>query len=275
MRKCLRVVTSLALALPLAAVAEVPVVDSSAGYGTSSYPPVGYGTNGAYAGGGAAAPASAQGELFMQLQQMQQEIAQLRGMVEEQQNQIERLKQESLSRYQDLDSRLAGGAAGAAAPTQNSPAAGAIDAGAAPTAPAQQAPAAPAGNEPADPAKEKLYYDAAFDLIKAKDFDKASQAFGAFLRKYPNSQYAGNAQYWLGEVNLAKGDLQGAGKAFAQVSVTYPTHAKVPDSLFKLADVEQRLGNTEKAKGILRQLIAQFPGSSAAQLAQRDLQRLP
>ncbi|MWV17073.1 tol-pal system protein YbgF [Pseudomonas sp. L-22-4S-12] len=265
----------MALALPLAAVAEVPVVDSSAGYGTSSYPPVGYGTNGAYAGGGAAAPASAQGELFMQLQQMQQEIAQLRGMVEEQQNQIERLKQESLSRYQDLDSRLAGGAAGAAAPTQNSPAAGAINAGAAPTAPAQQAPAAPASNEPADPAKEKLYYDAAFDLIKAKDFDKASQAFGAFLRKYPNSQYAGNAQYWLGEVNLAKGDLQGAGKAFAQVSVTYPTHAKVPDSLFKLADVEQRLGNTEKAKGILRQLIAQFPGSSAAQLAQRDLQRLP
>ena len=50
-----------------------------------------------------------------------------------------------------------------------------------------------------DPAKEKLYYDAAFDLIKSKDFDKASQAFNAFLRKYPNSQYSGNAQYWLGE----------------------------------------------------------------------------
>lgn len=275
MQKCLRVLASLVLALPLAAVAEVPVVDSSAGYGTSSYPPVGYGTNGAYAGGGATAPASAQGELFMQLQQMQQEIASLRGMVEEQQNEIQRLKQESLARYQDLDSRLAGGAAGAAAPTPNSPADGAINAGGAPTAPAQQAPVQPASNEPADPAKEKLYYDAAFDLIKAKDFDKASQAFGAFLRKYPQSQYAGNAQYWLGEVNLAKGDLQGAGKAFAQVSATYPTHAKVPDSLFKLADVEQRLGNTDKAKGILRQLIAQFPGSSAAQLAQRDLQRLP
>jgi TolA-binding protein len=49
----------------------------------------------------------------------------------------------------------------------------------------------------------------------------------------------------------------------------------VPDSLFKLADVEQRLGNSDKAKGILQQVIAQYPGSSAAQLAQRDLQRLP
>jgi TolA-binding protein len=70
---------------------------------------------------------------------------------------------------------------------------------------AAPAPQAAASSEPGDPAKEKLYYDAAFDLIKAKDFDKASQAFTAFLRKYPNSQYAGNAQYWLGEVNLAKG----------------------------------------------------------------------
>ncbi|MDG9930801.1 MULTISPECIES: tol-pal system protein YbgF [unclassified Pseudomonas] len=269
MRKCPRILTSLLLALPLAAVAEVPVVDGGSG---SSYPPAGYGTSGAYAGGGAQAPTSAQGQLFMQLQQMQDEIAQLRGLVEEQQNEIQRLKQESLARYQDLDSRLQGGAAGAQAPAQNSPADGAINAAGTPAAPAQQAPAA--SNEPADPANEKLYYDAAFDLIKAKDFPKASQAFEGFLRKFPQSQYAGNAQYWLGEVNLAQNDLQGAGKAFARVAANYPNHAKVPDSLFKLADVERRLGNTDKARDILKQLIAQYPGSSAAQLAQRDLQRL-
>ncbi|WP_121374183.1 tol-pal system protein YbgF, partial [Pseudomonas aeruginosa] len=119
-----------------------------------------------------------------------------------------------------------------------------------------------------------LYYDAAFDLIKSKDFDKASQAFNAFLRKYPNSQYSGNAQYWLGEVNLAKGDLQGAGQAFARVSQSYPSSQKVPDSLYKLADVERRLGNNDKAKGILQQVISQYPGTSAAQLAQRDLKNL-
>ncbi len=270
MRTCRRVITVLALSLPLVAVAEVPVVDNNAAYGSSSYPPVGYGTSGAYAEGGAQAPTSAQGMLFNQLQQMQQEIAQLRGMLEEQQNEIQRMKQEGLERYQDLDKRLSSGAGNAAA-TQNSTG-GAIGASGAPS-PAGDG--ASAGAEPADPAKEKLFYEAAFDLIKAKDFDKASQAFTAFLRKYPNSVYAGNAQYWLGEVNLAKGDLQGAGQAFARVSQTYPQHAKVPDSLFKLADVEQRLGNADKAKGILQQVIAQYPGTSAAQLAQRDLQRLP
>ena len=281
MRTCRRAVTVLALSLaPLAVWAAVPVVDNNSGYNNSgsSYPPAGYGTNGAYAGGGVSAPVSAQGELFNQLQSMQQQIERQQGAIEVLQNDVARMKQENLERYQDLDRRIGTGVAPAATPDNsstggnlNAPGAAAA-AGASAGVAAAQAPAA--ASEPGDPAKEKLYYDAAFDLIKAKDFDKASQAFAAFLRKYPNSQYAGNAQYWLGEVNLAKGDLQGAGQAFAKVSQLYPKHAKVPDSLYKLADVERRLGHTDRVKGILQQVVSQYPGTSAAQLAQRDLQKM-
>lgn len=267
--------TLFALGLPLMAAAQVPVVDydsqpqgGSSGSGYSS----GADTGGAYAGGGATAPSSAQGMLFVQLQQMQEEIAQLRGMLEVQQNEIQSLKREGLERYQDLDSRLSNAATGGSA-SNNSSTAGAIDARSVLQPPTGGAPQQSAGAESADPEKEKVYYDAAFDLIKAKDFDKASQAFAAFLRRYPNSSYAGNAQYWLGEVNLAKGDLQGAGQAFAKVSQSYPQHNKVPDSLYKLADVEIRLGNRDKANGILRQVISDYPKSSAAQLAQRQLNR--
>lgn len=278
MRTCRRALTVLALSFaPLAVWAAVPVEDSNSGYNNSgsSYPPAGYGTNGAYAGGAATSAPSAQGELFNQLQRMQDQLSQQQGTIEVLQNQVNQLKQEGLERYQDLDRRIGAGVTPAETP-DNSSAGGAPSAAAggaaAGAAAASQAPAA--SSEPGDPAKEKLYYDAAFDLIKAKDFDKASQAFTAFLRKYPNSQYAGNAQYWLGEVNLAKGDLQAAGQAFAKVSQLYPKHAKVPDSLYKLADVERRLGHTDKVKGILQQVVAQYPGTSAAQLAQRDLQRL-
>ncbi|MDR8386956.1 MAG: tol-pal system protein YbgF [Pseudomonas rhizophila] len=276
MRTCRRAVTVLALSLaPLAVWAAVPVVDNDSGYNNSAsnYPPAGYGTSGAYAGGGVSAPVSAQGQLFNQLQQMQDQISRQQGAIEVLQNEVSRMKQESLERYQDLDRRIGTGVAPAATP-ENSPAGGDLNAPGAAAGAGATAPAPAAGGEPADPAKEKLYYDAAFDLIKAKDFDKASLAFAAFLRKYPNSQYAGNAQYWLGEVNLAKGDLQGAGQAFAKVSQLYPKHAKVPDSLYKLADVERRLGHTDKVKGILEQVVAQYPGTSAAQLAQRDLQRM-
>ncbi|TFZ32658.1 tol-pal system protein YbgF, partial [Pseudomonas syringae] len=121
---------------------------TNSGAGSSSYPPAGYGTSGDYAGGGVTAPASAQGQLFMQLQQMQDEIARLRGVGEVQQNDIQRMKQEALERYQELDQRIASGAA-APATNNSQPAGCAIDAGGTPSASAApQAPAA--GTDPPD-----------------------------------------------------------------------------------------------------------------------------
>ncbi|MCL7461587.1 tol-pal system protein YbgF [Pseudomonas sp. NW5] len=240
---------------------QVPVTDVQGGY----YPPAGQGMAGGAYVGGAAAPVTAQGELFMQLQQLQEETARLRGMLEEQQYEIQRLKQEGLERYQDLDSRLSAGAAAPAPLDPAAPAPAATEAGTA-TAPVVAA--------PGDPAKEKLFYDAAFDLIKAKDFAKADQAFTAFLGRYPNSQYSANAQYWLGEVKLARGDLAAAGQAFARVAQAWPQHQKVADAMYKLGDVERRLGNRDKARAAFQQVVTRYPGSSAAQLAQRELTRL-
>lgn len=251
----------LALSAPLAALAAVPVYEGS-GYTTPSN--MGAQTGGA-GGSGAGAPLTAQAELFMQLQQMQEELSALRGLVEEQQYQIQQLKQENLERYQMLEGRLG------AAPAVDNSVAQNPNAGSNPdSSPAPSAPAAGGG----DPEQEKLFYDAAFDLIKARDFDKAKQAFNGFLRKYPDGQYSANAQYWLGEVNLSQGDLENAGKAFAQVIQSWPKHNKVPDAMYKLATVENRLGRMDRAKTMLKQVVAQYPSSSAAQLAQRDLRNL-
>ena len=108
--------------MPLAAWAAVPVVDDNSGYNNSggSYPSTGYGASGAYAGGGVSAPVSAQGELFNQLQQMQEQIARQQGVIEVLQNDISRMKQESLERYQDLDRRIGTGVAPAATPENSS-----------------------------------------------------------------------------------------------------------------------------------------------------------
>ena len=82
-----RILVLMALGLPLTAFAAVPVVDGSAA-GSGGYTTAGYGAAASYAEAGAAAPVSAQGQVFMQLQQLQQEVQQLRGLIEEQQNEI-------------------------------------------------------------------------------------------------------------------------------------------------------------------------------------------
>ena len=140
MRTCRRAVTILTLSLlPLSAWAAVPVVDDNSGYNNSggSYPSPGYGASGAYAGGGVSTPVSAQGELFNQLQQMQEQIARQQGVIEVLQNDISCMKQESLERYQELDRRIGAGIAPAAAPDNSN--AGGVSAAGNTAAPATQA----------------------------------------------------------------------------------------------------------------------------------------
>ncbi|MFT6429838.1 MAG: tol-pal system protein YbgF [Halopseudomonas sp.] len=130
------------------------------------------------------------------------------------------------------------------------------------------------GTAEVDPEREKLMYDAAFDLVKARDFEKAILAFSAFVRRFPDSEYAGNAQYWLGEIHLVESDLDSAGRAFAKVVSDYPGHRKEADALYKLADVERRLGNRDKAVQLYQEVLSRHPNSSAAQLSRRDMDNL-
>ena len=209
-------------------------------------------------------PTSVQGELFMQLQQMQDELARLRGTLEEQQNQIQQPSRKAWNATRTSTVGLPV----VALPLHRipHPLAPSTPRGACGSA-GNNAPAP--SSEPGDPAKE-LYYDAAFDLIKSKDFDKASQAFNAFLRKYPNSQYSGNAQYWLGGTWPRATCKVPPGLRAGQPELR-PEGARLS---VQAGDVERRLGNNDKAKGILQQVISQYPGTSAAQLAQRDLKNL-
>jgi len=217
-------------------------------------------------GGGVNPPASAQGEMFLQLQFLQEEVTRLRGLLEEQQNALHSLQQESLERYQSLEHQIANSSTPPVTPTDTEPEQAQLA-----TPPEKDA----APVEPVDAEKEKLYYDAAFELIKARDFDQAGQALSGFLHKYPSSQYSANAQYWLGEVHLVKGEFAEAQAAFALVVQQWPQHTKVPDALYKQADAYQRLGEFEKARSLLQEVSAKYPSSSAAKLAKRDLQQNP
>ena len=51
----------------------------------------------------------------------------------------------------------------------------------------------------ASPEDEKAAYDQAFQALKELRYADAAEDFRSFLDRYPNSEYADNAQYWLGE----------------------------------------------------------------------------
>src|SRR5205085_3662232 len=102
-------------------------------------------------------------------------------------------------------------------------------------------------------------YRAAVDLVKAASYDGALTALRAFLARYPRHDFADNAQYWIGEVFYAQKDYAHALSEFRKVVEVYPRGNKVPDALLKLGFCYQAMGQGEKARAMLEQVVNRYP----------------
>jgi tol-pal system protein YbgF len=268
---------SLALLIAPAAFAQVEVVEPGGA------PAADYGATGLGAQTRRPAPqsaASASGELFYQLQLLQDEVMQLRGIVEEQGEQLRQLKQQRLDDYISLDRRIGalgggstppggasggGGTTGAGAASAGAP----IDASAMPTPP----PAA-AARGPATPQEEQAY-QAAYELVRARKFPDATAAFKKFVGQFPEGNYAGNAHYWLGELYLLDGDSAAAKKEFETLLKSFGDNRRVPDAMFKLGRIYHQDGDNARAKEMLQRVVNEYAGSdsTAPRLAREYLQQ--
>ncbi len=117
-------------------------------------------------------------------------------------------------------------------------------------------------------------YKNAFTLLKGGKYDDSIGAFESFLRKHPNSKYAGNAQYWLAEANYVTRRYPQALVEFSRVVSKHPASSKLADARLKLAFTHYELGQFPEARTELTRLRAQFPNSSVASLAQQRLERM-
>ena len=213
------------------------------------------------AGGTSATPSptrEALADLLQQLDSLQTEVRNLRGKVEVQDNEIERLKSRQRELFSDIDKRVSELERRGGAP---------VAAGAA-------APAAGAAATGTPTAQEQQDYDAAFNLLKQGSYDRASKAFKDFLVKYPQSPLHGNAQYWLGQTYYVTRNFRQAREEFSKVGKDNTDAEKASDALLKVGYSNYELGDWAKARDALSQVPARYPGSSAAKSAEQRLARM-
>jgi tol-pal system protein YbgF len=233
-----------------------PVVDHSTYPAGSSYAPK-------------PSSASTLYELLGRMEQLQTEVQQLRGTVEEQGYAITELKKRQNTIYSDLDQRLQALETGGAAMAQPS-------AAPQPEPPAQvQAPIpAPAPVELGTAESEKQRYQQAYETLRNGHYSQAIAEFNRFLNDYPAGVYADNAQYWLGEAYKVNQEVSSARDAFNKVVTNYPKSPKVPDALLKLGYIEYDQNNMAKAREYFTRVTVSYPGSTAAHLAAKKLQQM-
>ena len=181
--------------------------------------------------------------LALRVQQLEEEIRRLNGLVEEQASLLMRLQDQSLERYVEMDRRLASIGKIDPSPVFESgdKAAGTfVRGGSVPVAELQPG--------------EREAYQSAYGLVRAQQFEAAVDAFITFLARYPFGQFAPNAHYWLGELYLViePVDPESARQNFQLLLDQYPNDRKAPDALYKLGRVHAQ-GQCRSIEGVSQQ----------------------
>lgn len=236
---------------------------------------------------------SAMANIVIQLQELQDEVRTLRGQLEDQDRELENLKRRQRDQYLDLDQRLsdarnsqpvvgAGPVVSGSPPVQQGPT----------VSPAQDVPdvrpamesqsevtgigqpIAQSQSAPASAADEKAAYDQAFQALKELRYADAAEDFQAFLDQYPGSEYADNAQYWLGESYYVTRNYDIALTAFQGLLDNYPESPKSPDALLKIGYTHYEMEQWDSARAALTQVQELYPDTTLSRLAENRLRSM-
>jgi tol-pal system protein YbgF len=229
-------------------------------------------------------------DLVIQVQQLQDEIRMLRGMLEEQAMELENLNDRQRDQYLDLDARITELRASGPAPLVSTGAATSLpqtySAGAQSqpvvredvpevrptvdipsTVTGITTPETQARAMAASPEAEKALYDEAFQSLKDMNYADAARQFQGFLDRYPASEYSDNAQYWLGESYYVTRNYEIALESFQALLANYPDSPKVSDCLLKIGYTHYELKQWDQARAALIQVQEQYPDTTNARLA--------
>lgn len=239
------------------------------------------------------------------INQIEQDMRELTGRVEEQGNSITQIRNQLDRTLADLQMRIAAteqrlGIAPAVppgttppvlapqSPTSAAPIEGTVAATPMNLPPGSNEPApatsptvqplgttvdAPMGTPPSDPAQA---YENAMTLLKQRDYAVAEKSLEEFIKTYPSHDLTQNAKYWLGESYFAQNKYDKAARIFAEGYQQYPKGPKAPDNLLKMGLSLAALGNNADACVALQQIGKEYPtGANAVNTrAKAEIKRL-
>ncbi len=129
-------------------------------------------------------------------------------------------------------------------------------------------------SKPVAPAADAAQYQAAYNLMKARQYAEAIQSFNQYVDKLPNGYYISNAHYWLGELYAIAGDNDHANMQLLILIHRYPKSNKVPEAMLKMGSMAYDQKQYEQAKSWWQKLVNKYPKSASARIATTSLQQL-
>lgn len=208
-------------------------------------------------------------EFQFQITNLQKEVRDLRGLVEEQAYLIEQLTGRQRDIFRDLDDLRTQTPSTSGGSTTVTPTPPVDNSG-----PSTIQNNATSGSMPSvSDADIRKQYDDIFPMVRAKRFDEAIVEYQKFIAAYPDSSFVSSARYWLGQIYNVQGRTDEAQGEYLLViqDIDAP---KAPDALLKLGELLEKRGQTDQATQYYQQLLQQYPDSNPARFAQARLDGL-
>jgi tol-pal system protein YbgF len=123
------------------------------------------------------------------------------------------------------------------------------------------------------PAPDVLYNNALRDYNGGNN-DLATQEFNDYIRFYPNTDLAGNAYFYLAEIQYKAGDYQKAIANYDLVLQNFPSGNKAAGAQLKKGFALIELGKTDEGSQELKHVIQRYPRTNEAAQARERLRRL-
>lgn len=150
-----------------------------------------------------------------------------------------------------------------------------VDTDPAATTPAEgaQLPSTTPATSTAGLSPQKLY-DTAYADYTSGQWKLAVTGFETFIKSFPRSELADDAQYYIAETLSLDGRDEEAISAYDRLLANYPGGDFVPKGYYKRGLVFERLGQRDRAKESWEALVAKFPDSDDARMAKQKLMLL-
>ena len=117
-------------------------------------------------------------------------------------------------------------------------------------------------------------YEQAFADYAGGQWSIAIQGFEMYLKTYPKSELADDAQYYIGESYAGASNHKEAVAAYRRVIDEYPASDMLPEAWYKLGISYDRLGQPDRARAAFEEVVKKFPQSAPGGLARQGLERL-
>jgi tol-pal system protein YbgF len=137
----------------------------------------------------------------------------------------------------------------------------------------QSAPPQSTAAVPPAPTPEGVYNEA-YTKLKAGNYEGARQQFKGFLQRYPESDLADNAQFWIGESYVKQNKPEEAIVAFEELIKNHPRSNKIAEAYYKQALSFSAISDVVAARARLEMLVNEYPNGEFAQMAEKKLQEL-